>query len=76
MDFKHDFLAALRRGEDYDALMELVRRHRSQGLSVDAAYEALQQIWFEHGFDEQREESALQDNLEAVMEKVWYGSPV
>lgn len=76
MTFKHDFLTALRAGEDYPALMDLVRRHRSQGLSVDAAYEALHQIWLEHGFDKEGDSSIRQDNLEAVMEKVWYGSPV
>lgn len=73
MDFKSDFLTALRAGEDYDALMELVRRHHSQGLSINAAYEALEQIWLEHGFNEGGEGGAFQDNLEAVMEKVWYG---
>lgn len=75
MTFKYEFLTALRAGEDYHALMDLVRRHRSQGLSVDAAYEALHQIWLEHGFDKHGEENALQDNLEAVMEQVWYGIP-
>lgn len=74
--FRHEFLTALRAEEDYHALMELVRRHRSQGLSLDAAYETLPQIWLEHGFDKGREESVLQNNLEAVMEKVWHGSPV
>ncbi len=73
MHFKHDFLTALHAGEDYHALMALVRRHRAQGLSVDTAYEALHQIWLEHGFDKEGEGSALKDNLEAVMEKVWYG---
>lgn len=77
MNFKSDFLAALRRGEDYHALMELVRRHRSEGLSIDAAYEALHEIWREHGFDAtEAEEGTLQDTLETVMEKVWYGQPV
>ena len=76
MDFKHEFLMALRAGKDYDALMDLVRCHRLQGLTLRAAYETLEQIWLEYGFNEGGEESALQDNLEAVMEKVWYGSPV
>jgi hypothetical protein len=77
MNFKNDFLAALRSREDYHALMELVRRHRAEGLSVDAAYEALHEIWLEHGFDAKAaEEGTLQDTLEAVMEKVWYGQPV
>jgi hypothetical protein len=77
MNFKNDFVAALLAAEDYHALMELVRRHRAEGLSVDAAYEALEAIWLEHGFDKKvPEEGTLQDTLEAVMEKVWYGRPV
>jgi hypothetical protein len=76
MNFKQEFLVALKAGQDFDALMDLVRRHKKQGLTVDAAYEALHQIWLEYSFDQEREDSALQDNLEAVMEKVWYGSPV
>jgi hypothetical protein len=76
INFKKDFLAALRAGKDYDALMELVHRYRADGLPVDAAYQALEQIWREHGFDsKQAEEGTFQDTLEAVMEKVWYGQP-
>jgi hypothetical protein len=58
--------------------MELVRRYRAEGLSVDAAYQALHDIWVESGFDktETAEEGAMQDALESVMEKVWYGQPV
>jgi hypothetical protein len=71
--FKQECLTALRAGADYEALMELGRVHRSQGLSLDAAYESLQQIWLEHGFDHRQEEGGIKDTLEAVMEKVWYG---
>jgi hypothetical protein len=74
--FKNDFLTVLQAGKDYHALMELVRRHRADGLSIDAAYETLHEIWLEHGFDTKAaEEGTLQDTLEAVMEKVWYGQP-
>lgn len=77
MNFKNDFLAALRSGEDYYALMELVRRYRVEGLSSDDAYQTLHEIWLEHGFEEKNaEEGTLQDTLETVMEKVWYGQPV
>jgi hypothetical protein len=77
MSFKDDFLVALRAGQDYHALMELVRRHRVQGLSVDAAYDTLHGIWLEHGFDKsEAKEGTVQDTLEAVMEKVWHGQPV
>jgi hypothetical protein len=77
MNFKNDFLTALRAGLGHDALMELVRRYRVQGLSLEAAYQALHEIWLEYGFDKKEvEEGTLQDTLEAVMEKVWYGCPV
>ena len=78
MDFKSDFKAALRGGKDYHALMELVRRYRVEGLSVDSAYQALHEIWLECGFDkaEAVEEETVQNTLESVMEKVWYGQPV
>lgn len=77
MNFKSDFLTALQRGEDYDALMELVHKHRVEGLSIEAAYEALHEIWLEHGFNTtSAEEGTLQDTLETATEKVWYGQPV
>jgi hypothetical protein len=76
MNFKHDFQSALHAGDDYHALMELVRRHRAKGLSIDATSEALHQIWLDHGFDGEAEGGALQDTLETVMEKVWFGEPV
>ena len=77
MSFKHDFMAALRAGDDHHALMELVGRHRAHGLSVDLAYEALQELWLEHSFDKHEgEQGLLQNRLESVMEKVWYGQPV
>ncbi|HYV35485.1 MAG TPA: hypothetical protein VE988_07265 [Gemmataceae bacterium] len=75
MDFKQDFLTALAAGKGYESLMELVRRHRIQGLTLEAVYKSLQQIWLDHGFDES-EGQPMQDDLETVMEKVWYGQPV
>lgn len=77
MNFKIDFLTALQRGEDFHALMELVRRYRAEGLSIEATYECLHEIWLGYGFNTMAaEEGTLQDALEAVMEKVWYGQPV
>jgi hypothetical protein len=75
MTFKNDFLAALQAGNDYLALLDVVNRHQAQGLSPETAYEVLQQIWLEYGFDDSREGGDLQNNLEAVMEKVWYQCP-
>ncbi|MGH7171231.1 MAG: hypothetical protein ACRELF_01250 [Gemmataceae bacterium] len=68
-------MTALRAGKDYHALMELVRRYQMQGLSLDAAYGSLHQIWLEFGFDKVEEGSRLQDDLEYVMEKIWYECP-
>jgi hypothetical protein len=77
MNFKDDFLTALRSGKDYHTLMELVRQHRRQGLPVDVAYQVMHEIWLEHRFNEtEAEEGTLQDTLETVMEKVWFGQPV
>jgi hypothetical protein len=76
-EFKSEFAVALREGRDIQFLMEHVRRHRRQGMSIDAVYAALQDIWSEYGFDRQEaEEGSLQDRLETVMEKIWYGTPV
>jgi hypothetical protein len=75
MELKREFLAALRGGEGHDALLKLVHRHQAQGLALQEAYEILHQLWLEFGFDKIEECSDLRDNLEYVMEKVWYGSP-
>ena len=73
MDFKSEFLTALEAGQDYDALLALCRRYEAQGLSPSAAYTLLEQIWLEHGFNEKQEVTPFQDDLEAVMERMWYG---
>lgn len=75
MDLKNEFLTALRDGKDHDALLELVHRHQVQGLPPQKAYALLQQIWLEFGFDKVDEGSRLQNDLEYVMEKIWYECP-
>lgn len=75
MNLKEEFLTALRDGEDYDALLELVHRYQAQGLPPQEAYAILHQTWLEFGFDKIEEGSRLQDDLEYVMEKIWYECP-
>ncbi|HTU91992.1 MAG TPA: hypothetical protein VMF69_18055 [Gemmataceae bacterium] len=75
MNLKDEFLTALHNEEGHDALLELVHRHQAQGLPPQAAYEILQQIWLAFGFDKAEEGSRLQDDLEYVMEKIWYECP-
>ncbi len=72
MPFKQEFLTALQAGKDHRALLEIVRQHYGDDESERAGYEALEQIWRGLGFDESDEESALRNELEYVMERVWY----
>jgi hypothetical protein len=75
MDLKTEFLRALRDGESYDNLLELVHRYQAQGITPREVYQVLHQLWLEFGFNRGGEGNDLQDNLEAVMERVWYGCP-
>ena len=75
MSLKDEFRMALRDGEDYDALLELAHRHQAQGLPPQEAYAILHEIWLEFGFDKADESSRSQDDLEYVMEKIWYECP-
>ena len=72
MLFKQEFLNALQSGKDHRALMEIVRRHFGDDPSGREGYEVLEQLWRELGFQESDQESPLQDELESVMERVWY----
>lgn len=77
MNLKQEFLEALQAGRDYQALIEIVRRYLGQGMSSECAYELLQQIWLDFGYDDSTEESPMRDELEYVLERVWYqGSSV
>jgi hypothetical protein len=72
-NLENDFLTAWKAGTDADALLELVRRHRAKGLSGQDAYDMLERFWLERGYDRSAEPpTALQDNLEWVLEKTWY----
>jgi hypothetical protein len=75
MNLKDEFLAALHRGDDQDTLLDLVHRHEDRGLSASEAYQLLQQLWLDFGFNKIEEGSSLQDNLEYVLEKIWYECP-
>ncbi len=76
MSFKQEFLAALGAGQQCDTLLDLVHRYESQGLGPKEAYNQLQQIWLEFGFDKEEAKSgSVQNDLEAVMEKIWYECP-
>ncbi len=75
MNFKLDFSEALQLGKDHVALLDLIRRHQKQGIAPEEAYRVMQQIWLELGCDKGNGRSDLQNNLETVMEKIWYECP-
>jgi len=75
MNFKKDFSEALQSGTDHAGLLELVRCHQKEGLAPEEAYHIMQQIWLELGFDKGNAEGDLQNNLETVMERIWYECP-
>jgi hypothetical protein len=72
MSLKQEFLAALQAHEDFHALLALVRRHQAQAIKPRESYDVLHEIWVDFGFDESEEESPLRNDLEYVMEKVWF----
>jgi hypothetical protein len=72
VSFKQEFLTALQSGKDHQVLLEIVRRHYGGKETNREAYDALEELWRELGFQESDEESPLRDELEYVMERVWY----
>jgi hypothetical protein len=72
MNLRAEFEIAWRAGKDHDALLELVH---AQGLPPKEAYQVLEQLWLDCGFDDVEQASPMQDNLEYVLEKIWYESP-
>lgn len=75
MNFQDEIRTALREGKDHNSLLELVRRRQAEFSGPKEVYHELHEIWLEFGFDDCDQQSCLRDNLEFIMEKVWYGSP-
>lgn len=72
MNLKQEFLAAWQSAASHDALLELVSRHEAAGVTPDDAYRTLEEIWTDRGYRDVEDDSELRNNLEYVMEKVWY----
>jgi len=70
--FKSHFQDRLERGTDHGELLALVRTYKARGLSQREAYDQLQELWMEFGFDDDDgEDDPIRDNLEYVMQIVW-----
>jgi hypothetical protein len=72
MSFKQEFLTALQTGKDHRALLDIVRRYHGSDETGKEAYQTLEELWRELGFQDSDESSPLRDELEYVMECVWY----
>jgi hypothetical protein len=72
MPLKDEFLKALRAGQDHKALLALVHRHQAQGMAPRDSYNVLEGIWQELGFADTEEGGPLRNDLEFVMERVWF----
>ena len=72
MLLKDEFLKALRAGQGHNALLALVHHYQAQGMAPRASYNVLQEIWQELGFADTEEGGPLRDELEFVMERVWF----
>lgn len=71
MALKNEFQANLERGADHEELLALVRRFKTGGVGQREAYDQLQELWLEYGFDDDDGETSIRENLEYVMEIVW-----
>jgi hypothetical protein len=76
MDLRSEFEKAWRAGEPHDVLLDLAHAHIARGMSVQDAYRTLEKLWQECGYDNTDECCSLQDNVEYVMEKLWYEQPL
>jgi hypothetical protein len=75
MNLRAEFEIAWKTGNDHDSLLTLVHRYQQQGLATSEVYAILQQLWLDNGFDNCENTSTLQNNLEYVLEKMWYEQP-
>jgi hypothetical protein len=65
---------ALDRGADYEILKSLVVAFYASGGTKDQAYELFQDIWLSRGYnlDDGSRVDPTRDELEYMMERVWY----
>lgn len=75
MSFKQEFLRELHSGADSKQLLKIIHKHEPAVENLRVTYDALQEIWLEFGFDASDEGGTLRDELEYVMEKVWFQCP-
>jgi len=73
-EFQTQLREALEQEAKYGSLRNLVRDYYAAGWTKDEAYHSLQQIWLDYGYDDDDhdEPDAKRDQLEYLLERVWY----
>jgi hypothetical protein len=73
-EFKSQIREALESGATYDSLREVLKQYYDLGCSKSEAYETLQQLWLEYGYDDDEHDQPdpRRDELEYLLERVWY----
>ena len=73
MDLKLTIQVALQDTQSSFALLEIIRAFKESGGSQCKAYDTLESIWKDFGFDNDdgSTENCLRDHLEVAMEVVW-----
>jgi hypothetical protein len=72
MDPKKTLLIAIESRKGPASLVDAANKLQADGVSVDECYQALQQIWLDFGFDDADDENPVRNDLETVMEKLWF----
>jgi hypothetical protein len=72
MNITHELLVALESGETHETLLRRLHDYESKGLASKELYRVLEQIWLEHGFGAKDGGGSLREDLEFIMEKLWF----
>ena len=72
MNLRSEFETAWTAGNDADFLLAVVRRYQQQGLQGLEAYRILEKLWLDCGFNDSDVDSDRRNNLEYVLETLWY----
>ena len=72
-EFESKLRDSLAQGAGHELLLGIVRRFKVDGGTQREAYDTLQRIWLEYGFDEDDGElpNQIRDDLEYAMEVTW-----
>lgn len=69
--FREEIVQGLGRSATLQELIEVISRHKDQGVTQKDAYETLEALWIEMGCQGAEEENMTCSQLGALMDRVW-----